>query len=160
MNAADVIEIYTELERLGVRIWIDGGWGVDALLGRQTRPHADLDIAVEENSVQALRTLLERLGFQEALRDDSTAWNFVLADADERKIDVHAIVFDTYGNGVLGPAELGQLYPAGALRGAGEINGAAVRCVAPEFMVRFKTSYEPREVDRLDVAALRDRFGI
>jgi lincosamide nucleotidyltransferase A/C/D/E len=58
MNAADVIEIYTELERLGVRIWIDGGWGVDALLGRQTRPHADLDIAVEENSVQALRTVL------------------------------------------------------------------------------------------------------
>ena len=61
MNAVDVIEIYTELERRGVRIWIDGGWGVDALLGRQTRPHADLDIAVEENSVQALRTLLKRL---------------------------------------------------------------------------------------------------
>ncbi len=126
MNAADVIEIYTELERLGVRIWIDGGWGVDALLGRQTRPHADLDIAVEENNVQALRTLLERLGFQESFRVDSN----------------------------------GHLYPVGALGGAGEINGAAVRCVAPAFMVRFKTSYEPREIDRLDVAALRDRFGI
>ena len=32
MTAEDVIAFYSLLERLGVEIWIDGGWGVDALL--------------------------------------------------------------------------------------------------------------------------------
>ena len=34
------------LQSAGVRVWLDGGWSVDALLGEQTRPHADLDLAV------------------------------------------------------------------------------------------------------------------
>jgi len=38
MNIADVIDLYTQLENLGIEVWLDGGWGVDALLGEQTRP--------------------------------------------------------------------------------------------------------------------------
>jgi lincosamide nucleotidyltransferase A/C/D/E len=34
------------LDQEGVRAWLDGGWAVDALLGRQTRLHSDLDLAV------------------------------------------------------------------------------------------------------------------
>ena len=33
MNADAVGEILTTLEEASVRIWLDGGWGVDALLG-------------------------------------------------------------------------------------------------------------------------------
>jgi lincosamide nucleotidyltransferase A/C/D/E len=119
MIAPDVVEIYTELERLGVCIWIDGGWAVDALLGRETRPHADLDIAIEERHVNALQTFLEGRGYREVSRSDSSAWNFVFSDADGRTIDVHAFVFGVEGNGVFGPAELGQMYPKGALDEAG-----------------------------------------
>jgi hypothetical protein len=50
MTSADVIDIYSTLGGLGIKIWIDGGWGVDALLGRQTRPHKDLDIALDDTS--------------------------------------------------------------------------------------------------------------
>jgi aminoglycoside-2''-adenylyltransferase len=32
MTSADVVDFYTKLDSLGVTIWIDGGWGVDALL--------------------------------------------------------------------------------------------------------------------------------
>jgi lincosamide nucleotidyltransferase A/C/D/E len=39
MTAADVIEVLQCLERAGVSVWIDGGWGVDALVGAQTREH-------------------------------------------------------------------------------------------------------------------------
>lgn len=45
MISEDVLALYTALHELGIQIWIDGGWGVDALLGEQTRPHQDLDIA-------------------------------------------------------------------------------------------------------------------
>jgi lincosamide nucleotidyltransferase A/C/D/E len=43
------------LEKLGIEIWVDGGWGVDALLGEQTRPHKDLDIAIQQKDVPQLR---------------------------------------------------------------------------------------------------------
>lgn len=33
-----------------MRVWLDGGWGVDALLGRQTRPHDDMDIVIEQKT--------------------------------------------------------------------------------------------------------------
>jgi lincosamide nucleotidyltransferase A/C/D/E len=41
MKSADVIDIYSALDRQGINIWIDGGWGVDALLNKQSRPHKD-----------------------------------------------------------------------------------------------------------------------
>ena len=44
MTAADALEIVDLLERVGVEPWVDSGWGVDALLGEQTRPHEDLDL--------------------------------------------------------------------------------------------------------------------
>ena len=31
-------------DELDIAVWIDGGWGVDALLGECTREHQDLDI--------------------------------------------------------------------------------------------------------------------
>jgi lincosamide nucleotidyltransferase A/C/D/E len=40
--AERVLDIYRSLDRVGVRIWLDGGWGVDALLGVQKRDQKDL----------------------------------------------------------------------------------------------------------------------
>ena len=54
MAATDVIKFYSDLEKSGITIWIDGGWGVDALLGKQTRLHADLDIAIEQKRKKRL----------------------------------------------------------------------------------------------------------
>jgi lincosamide nucleotidyltransferase A/C/D/E len=44
MSSGDVVELLRLLETSGVEVYVDGGWGVDALLGEQTRPHSDLDI--------------------------------------------------------------------------------------------------------------------
>jgi len=46
-SAKDVVELYKYLARNNRKIWLDGGWGVDALLGQQTRLHSDLDIIIE-----------------------------------------------------------------------------------------------------------------
>jgi hypothetical protein len=43
------------------RVWIAGGWGVDALVGRQTRIHSDLDLAVDVTQM-ALDHLLQAFG--------------------------------------------------------------------------------------------------
>ena len=159
-SATSVTKLYSRLEALGILIWVDGGWGVDALLGEQTRPHEDLDIAIEQKDVPKLRELLEARGYQHVERDDTSAWNFVLGDAGGRLVDVHVIVFDKQGNGLYGPAENGDMYPTASLTGEGVIGGQPVRCNSPEWLVKFHSGYELDETDYHDVSALCEKFGI
>ena len=92
IEAKDVIEIVQLLETGNIIVWVDGGWAVDALFTKQSRPHEDLDIVIQEKDVSKLRELLEERGFKDIERDDTSAWNFVLGDDFGRKVDVHAIV--------------------------------------------------------------------
>jgi lincosamide nucleotidyltransferase A/C/D/E len=153
MNAADVIDFYTELHNLGITIWIDGGWGVEALLGEPIRPHEDLDIAIEQKDVPALKDFLAPRGYREIER--ASEWNFVLSDSQGREIDVHAFILDAQGN-----VEEGIPYPAGSLTGTGMIAGHAVRCIAADWVVKFHCGYPPKEKDFNDVSALCEKFGI
>jgi lincosamide nucleotidyltransferase A/C/D/E len=159
MKAASVVALYRRLQALGIPIWLDGGWGVDALLGEQTRPHDDLDIVVEEQHLLGLRVALHEDGFKDVEHDDTSAWNFVLGHDDGRQIDVHAIVFDAAGNGIYGPAENGLMYPAGSLSGAGSVDGVEVKCLTAAFQVG-RTGYTLRDKDFRDVRALCERFGL
>ncbi|MDA1348786.1 MAG: aminoglycoside nucleotidyltransferase [Chloroflexi bacterium] len=160
MTAEDVLDLYSSFESLGIRIWVDGGWGIDALLGEQTRPHADLDIAIQQKDLPALRELLAGRGYEDVERDDTSPWNFVLGDGNGHEVDVHAIVFDADGNGLYGPVEKGVMYPAASLTGTGTIDGRTVKCIAAEYMVKFHTGYELHDTDFADVTALCERFGI
>lgn len=158
MQATDVVDLYNELNQSGVTIWIDGGWAVDALVGRETRPHQDLDIAVEAEQVAQLKRCLEQRGYIEVDREDSSEWNFVVADDENRSIDVHVVVFGEQ-DGVHGAPLGGIAYPAGSLTGEGVISSTKVSCVKAEFLLQFKTSYPPRDVDLHDVATLCTLLG-
>ncbi len=160
MSAADAIALYELFETNGIKVWIDGGWGVDALLGRQKRSHTDLDIVIEVSDVARLRELLARHGYADIPRDDTRPWNFVLGNEAGRQVDVHAVVFDDAGNGIYGPAENGDRFPADALKASGIIDGRTVRCLSPEFQVRSHSGYELKAKDVHDVQALCARFGI
>ncbi|RAG83146.1 hypothetical protein DN069_23880 [Streptacidiphilus pinicola] len=46
-----------------------------------------------------------------------------------------------------------------ALTGTGVLVERTVRCVAPEWMFRFKTAYPPAEKDLWDVRALAEQYG-
>lgn len=160
MTADEVVELYNQLESLGVKIWIDGGWGVDALLERQTRPHEDVDIVIQQKDLTILRQLLEDQGYQDVPRDDTSDWNFVLGDDEGHLVDVHVIVFDDQNNGIYGPVEQGLMYPAQSLIGTGVIAHQKVRCITPEYLVKFHTGYELQESDYKDVSVLCAKFGI
>ena len=153
MNAQDVVKIYQLLAARGIKVWVDGGFCVDALVGRATREHRDLDIAVERQDADALRTVLATDGFSPSPRADSSPWSFVLSDG-RRSVDVHVFAYDESGKNVYGIE-----YPFGSLTGSGELDGVEVSCVAPEWMFRFKTAYAPTAKDIADVTALAERFG-
>ncbi len=113
MQAEDVIKLYNLLQENYIEVWIDGGWGIDALIGNQTRLHKDLDIAINHKDKPKLRELLEARGYKDVERDDTSDWNFVLSDG-EREIDIHTFIFDDKGNNIYGTA-----YPKESLTGTG-----------------------------------------
>jgi lincosamide nucleotidyltransferase A/C/D/E len=159
-TAADVLAVLDLAERAGARLWIDGGWGVDALLGGQTREHGDLDVAVEARHLGAFREALSDNGYVAVGEDGATAWNFLLRHPAGPVVDLHVIVLDADGNGVLGPPEAGNAYPAASLTGRGTIGERVVECVAAEWAVRFRDAYAGDADDRADVLALCRRFDL
>jgi lincosamide nucleotidyltransferase A/C/D/E len=52
------------LENHAITVWLDGGWGIDALVGEQTRKHDDLDLVVAEGALAAAQTALLVLGYR------------------------------------------------------------------------------------------------
>ena len=44
---------------------VDGGWGIDALIGRVTRAHDDLDLVVPLSRADAIVDALRPVGFTE-----------------------------------------------------------------------------------------------
>ena len=155
MTANDVIETVQLFNQHGIEIIIDGGWAVDALLDEQTRPHEDLDLAVFHQDVPKIRALFEERGYQEVVRDDSRECNFVLEDDQGHLIDFHSCTFDDEGNNVFGVK-----YPFDSLQGSGIIAGFPVRCIPPDWLVKFHSGYELDDNDYQDVKLLCEKFGL
>jgi lincosamide nucleotidyltransferase A/C/D/E len=69
VDARDVLAVLDLLARAGVEAWVDGGWGVDALVGERTRPHSDLDLVVPLPALDAVLAALAAAGYARVLRD-------------------------------------------------------------------------------------------
>ena len=153
MDAEQVVGFVDSLAAAGVRGWIGGGWGVDALVGRRTREHHDLDVAVDSLRFdEVVRSLLED-GFV-----TETDWRPVrleLVHPDGRRIDLHPVALAADGTGVQAGLDGARFdYPADAF-GTGLVAGRRVPCLSVEQQVRFHSGYEPREEDLHDLALLR-----
>lgn len=158
-EATDVREVLDALESAGVESWLDGGWGVDALLGEQTRTHQDIDLVVRVSDVATMRSALAGHGF--TLVEGVPDSNFVLRDSGDREVDVHPVRFDEEGNGIYRMEDGNDwIYPAGGFSGRGTIGGRGVKCLSPDIqMLNHAGGYEPAETDFHDMRLLHERFG-
>ncbi|MCX5406467.1 amino acid transporter [Streptomyces sp. NBC_00335] len=159
MEAADVLSVLALLRRAGADVWVGGGWGIDALLGRRTRDHRDLDLMHRQEQEPAVVAALAEAGFSERL--DRRPVRFVVAHADGREVDLHPLVFAGDGSAVQASPEPGRpfRYPASCFV-TGGIGGTAVPCLSVEQQVSFHQGYEPTGRDRQDMAHLRQAFGV
>ena len=98
MDARSVMEIIDALEAADVPVWVNGGWGVDALIGEQTRPHDDLDVFIPSAYVEASQQALRPLGFE--LTTDELPQGYVVRDAADRRVDFHPLAMQADGGGV------------------------------------------------------------
>lgn len=157
MTELEVVALLDRLTEIGVTPWVDGGWGVDALLGHQTRPHGDVDLVIEADDKDAVVEMLHTDRFYEVEQWFTTPVHTVWHHADGRAVDLHVIVLNSNGGGVYGDE---GVYPAEGLSGEGVIGGRPVRCISPEIQIEFHRGYELREQDRHDVRLLSERFGL
>jgi lincosamide nucleotidyltransferase A/C/D/E len=158
MTADGVLELLDRLRDAGVRAWVDGGWGVDALVGTQTRPHADLDLVVALADVARIRASLEPVGY--ALAEDERPVRFVMRHPARAPIDFHTVAFDAEGGGVQ-PQPHGGAFrypPEGFTTGA--IGGRSVPCVSAPVQLLCHLGYAPTEKDAHDVLLLHRSFGL
>lgn len=161
MPAEDAVALLDRLREHGVETCVGGGWAVDALLQRQTRPHSDLDLWLPGEHLERLFTAFVASGLDRVFPwPGDRPWNFVLHDGLHLRVDLHFYERLPGGSLHYGSAVDGAVFPAEALTGEGRILGTAVTCESPEWAVRWHTGYPPRAVDHHDVALLCHRFGI
>jgi lincosamide nucleotidyltransferase A/C/D/E len=158
IEAADVVEILGWLGAVSVDVWLDGGWGVDALVGEQTREHKDLDLVVRDAHEHRMREALATHGF---IQVGGVPQHFVLADERGREVEVHPVRFDDQGNGHL-LSEDGEPFghSAEAFAATGSVSGYRVACLSAESqMSNHSWGYEPGDTDVQDMRLLHDRLG-
>ena len=97
MLLEDVLAVTAALSGAGVGHWLAGGWGVDALVGRQTRPHRDLDLALDAAALDAALHGLAGLGYRPETDwlPSGSSWPLPAP----RWVDLHPVVFGPDGHG-------------------------------------------------------------
>ncbi|MGW1464867.1 nucleotidyltransferase domain-containing protein [Streptomyces sp. NPDC002308] len=177
MKAEEVLSVLALLRRAETDVWIGGGWGIDALIGEQTRDHRDLDLMHRRDQEPAVLAALAGAGYTETL--DQRPVRFVLTSVSDRssslhrsfppdrssspgrELDLHPLVFAADGSAVQASPEPDRpfRYPATGFV-TGTIGGTRVPCLSAEQQAYFHQGYEPTPRDLHDMALLRRAFGI
>ncbi|NLM49738.1 MAG: nucleotidyltransferase family protein [Clostridiaceae bacterium] len=152
----DAIEIISYAEKNGIEIFLDGGWGVDALLGMQTRKHNDIDLFVEKKNGQKFIGVIKEKGYVEIPEVYTTPSHTVWKDGKGRIIDLHIFEFTQEGDLVFE----GDTYPGEVFGGIGNIGGKTVKCISAKYQVLYHLGYEHDENDAHDVLLLCEKFNI
>ncbi|MDQ6875288.1 MAG: amino acid transporter [Actinomycetota bacterium] len=160
---ATVNDVHAVLDALAdarVGAWLDGGWGVDALLGTQTRVHSDLDLLVDIADLPAVPTALAALGY--SLDVDWLPTRAAFATPAGQRVDLHPVTFDSTGTGwQAGAAADGADCPYPAAEFAtGRVGGRTVGCLSARLQLVHHSGYLPRPHDRADIFRLAEAFGL
>jgi lincosamide nucleotidyltransferase A/C/D/E len=146
----DVIRTVRLLEEGGVPVWLDGGWGVDALLGRETRVHRDMDLVVPLDCLVAAELVLGEVGFSRDDRETDIPTRLLLRNSEGLEIDIRPVTFKSDGSAVhldidKEGAKYAYRYSAAGFSGVGTVNGRVVRCVtaAEQIRQRVRRRYSP-----------------
>ena len=166
VDEKEAIEIYRLLLDNGIPTWVTGGWGIDALLGEQSRLHKDLDVIMGSDHIYKTCGIMHSAGYttkelwpENRPAEDSLGNKidtaFILLDSHERALDVHAIYFDEHGNGIPAWDESGDFsFTKDDLGGSGRIGGHSVDCITVQCQIVCHSGYELPDYQLIDMKRL------
>jgi lincosamide nucleotidyltransferase A/C/D/E len=148
MPAGQVVWLLDLLAEGGAMVWVAGGWGVDALAGRQTRQHYDLDLVTGDEASQSalIGTVLARAGFRRGTSQHNPGlampWRYVWQHDEGYSVEVMPVVLHD-------PPFSGPGFTTGV------IGGRPVPCLSAALQLELHTGYPQRPVDAADTSVLR-----
>ena len=156
VRESDAVEIILLFRSKGIQIYLDGGWGVDALVGFESRCHNDIDIFIEKQDKECSIKLLKDTGYSETVMEYTTPEHTVWRDENARIIDFHIFSRNSEGDFVFES----QTFPKEIFTSIGRIGHLEVDCITPEWQVRFHSGYKLDDNDIKDVLLLCDKFNL
>jgi lincosamide nucleotidyltransferase A/C/D/E len=153
VRSTDVVLVLTAMNEAGVDVCLDGGWGVDALVGRETRRHKDLDLLVFAADLPRAAAVLEGHGF---CHRAGTSPAGVYCDDAERRVDISGLTPDGSGGYLQKTAHGTARLAVEDVSGRGTIEGLGVRCLTASAQLRLHSGYERTDKDEHDLLLLRE----
>ena len=92
----DLFYILDLFEHMKVTYWLDGGWGVDVLTGKQQREHRDIDIDFDAQHTQKVIQKLEDIGYK--IEVDWMPSRMELKHKEYGYLDIHPINLNDDGS--------------------------------------------------------------
>lgn len=136
----DLAAVVSLLENAGITYWIDGGWGVDILAGKQTRVHRDIDVNFDSQHTEKLLNLLFEFGYEV-----DTDWKPVRI---ELYSDKHPFVLNKDGTAKQANLEGGWYEFEKDLFGNAVFEGKTIPCISVKGQKIFHMGYDLRDKDK------------
>ena len=155
VRTEDACEIIKYALQNEIKVYLDGGWGVDALLKRESRIHNDIDLFVELKHYHDYIYVIKQHGFEEVNTDYTTDGHTVWKDDKQRIIDLHC--FEFTDDGIVYE---GDIFPSKTFSGIGKVGDITVSCIEPLSQVMLHLGYEHDKNDVHDVMLLCETFQI
>lgn len=155
VGSDELIRIVDALDSVGVRYWIVGGWGLDALIGCETRRHNDVDVLIDDYTHQMPRVAaaLAGLGYRRGRPLGGTPWfpdAEVFDDDSMHHVEVLSLgesaTDEALARGLIAPDKRRVLEGDGhpGFSALGGVGGRSVPTVSVEWQRLFHSGYTGR----------------
>lgn len=148
----DLFDIINVLDKIGMKYWLDGGWGVDVLTGKQNREHRDVDVNFDATFTEELINTLIKMGYE--IKVDWMPARMELWHEDYGYIDIHPLILDEFGGAKQADLEGGFYLFEKDYFTTVVYKEREIPCMSKKAQKLFHSGYELRNVDLIDLENL------
>ncbi len=146
--------VLDKLDSLNIRYWVDGGWGVDILTGKQNREHRDIDIDFDGAETDKLLTALYEMGYKKVV--DWMPARMELWHDELGYLDIHPLILAADGSAQQADLEGGFYFFEAEWFTTHQFEDRVIPCLSVSAQLNFHSGYELRESDYIDLKNLEE----